>query len=64
MGTHQELVARADGIYRRLYELQYREATPRATRARLASMVARGLVREVGRGPQDPKRKYYLAQKE
>jgi ATP-dependent DNA helicase RecG len=38
--------------------------TPRATRARLASMVARGLVQEVGRGPQDPKRKYYLAKRE
>ncbi len=36
MGTHQELVARADGIYRRLYELQYRTATappPRAASA-------------------------------
>jgi len=38
--------------------------TPRATRTRLASMVARGLVQEVGRGPQDPKRKYYLAKRE
>ncbi|MCS7079895.1 MAG: ABC transporter ATP-binding protein/permease [Chloracidobacterium sp.] len=28
MGTHQELVARSDGIYRRLYELQYRESPP------------------------------------
>jgi len=38
--------------------------TPRATRARLASLVTRGLVQEVGRGPRDPKRKYYLAKKE
>jgi len=37
--------------------------TPRATRARLASMVARGGVREIGRGPQDPKRKYFVVKK-
>lgn len=33
--------------------------TPRATRTRLAKLVGRGLVREVGSGPQDPKRRYY-----
>lgn len=33
--------------------------TPRATRTRLAALVARGLVREVGTGPQDPKRRYF-----
>jgi len=33
--------------------------TPRATRTRLARLVGRGLVREVGTGPQDPKRRYY-----
>ena len=33
--------------------------TPRATRTRLASLTARGLVREVGTGPQDPRRRYY-----
>lgn len=38
--------------------------TPRATRARLASLVARGWVQEIGRGPQDPKRKYYLVKRE
>ncbi len=31
----------------------------RATRTRLAKLVERGLVREVGTGPKDPKRKYY-----
>ncbi len=36
--------------------------TPRATRTRLAHLVAGGLVREVGTGPQDPKRRYYRAQ--
>ena len=33
--------------------------TPRATRTRLARLVGRGLVREVGTGPQDPKRRYF-----
>jgi predicted HTH transcriptional regulator len=35
--------------------------TPRATRTRLARLVGRGLVREIGTGPQDPQRRYYLA---
>lgn len=35
--------------------------TPRATRTRLATLVGRGLVREVGTSPQDPKRKYFAA---
>lgn len=33
--------------------------TPRATRTRLAALVALGLVREMGTGPQDPKRRYF-----
>lgn len=33
--------------------------SPRATRTRLAELVRRGLVAEVGSGPRDPKRKYY-----
>ena len=33
--------------------------TPRATRTRLASLVDRGLIREIGTGPQDPKRRYF-----
>jgi DNA-binding transcriptional ArsR family regulator len=33
--------------------------TPRATRTRLARLVGRGLVREIGTGPQDPQRRYY-----
>lgn len=33
--------------------------TPRATRTRLGKLVDRGLVREVGTGPQDPKRRYF-----
>lgn len=32
--------------------------TPRATRTRLARLVASGLLRELGTGPQDPKRRY------
>ncbi len=33
--------------------------TPRATRTRLAKLVDRGLVREIGTSPQDPKRRYF-----
>jgi predicted HTH transcriptional regulator len=33
--------------------------TPRATRTRLARLVGHGLLREVGTGPQDPKRRYF-----
>lgn len=35
--------------------------TPRATRTRLARLVGRGLVREIGTGPQDPRRRYFKA---
>ena len=35
--------------------------TPRATRTRLARLVGNGLVREVGTGPQDPRRRYFSA---
>lgn len=34
----------------------------RATRTRLARLVGRGLVREIGTGPQDPQRRYFLAE--
>lgn len=33
----------------------------RATRVRLAALVARGLVVEIGSGPHDPRRRYHLA---
>ena len=36
----------------------------RATRTRLVGLIARGLVRELGKGPKDPQRQYFLAQKE
>ena len=35
--------------------------TPRATRTRLVRLVERGFVREIGTGPQDPKRRYVRA---
>jgi ATP-dependent DNA helicase RecG len=35
--------------------------TPRATRTRLVRLVERGLVREIGTSPQDPKRRYFLS---
>jgi ATP-dependent DNA helicase RecG len=34
--------------------------SPRAARTRLASLVERGLVAEIGSGPQDPRRRYYM----
>ena len=37
--------------------------TPRATRTRLARLVGNGLVCEIGTGPQDPKRRYFLAER-
>lgn len=33
--------------------------TPRATRTRLCKLVDRGMVHEIGTGPNDPKRKYF-----
>lgn len=35
--------------------------SPRATRTRLLRLVGRGLVREAGTSPQDPKRRYFLS---
>ncbi len=37
--------------------------SPRATRTRLADLVRRGLIIEVGSGPQDPRRQYFRAEK-
>jgi hypothetical protein len=34
----------------------------RATRTRLARHAERGLIREIGTSPQDPKRQYFLAE--
>jgi predicted HTH transcriptional regulator len=34
--------------------------SPRASRTRLAALVERGLIAEIGSGPQDPHRRYYL----
>jgi predicted HTH transcriptional regulator len=36
--------------------------TPRATRTRLARLVGSGLLRELGTGPQDPKRRYFRSE--
>ena len=35
------------------------DLSARATRTRLARLVDRGLVHEIGTGPQDPRRRYY-----
>jgi len=37
--------------------------SPRATRTRLADLVRRNLIIEVGSGPQDPRRQYFRAEK-
>lgn len=34
--------------------------SPRASRTRLAALVERGLIAEIGSGPQDPHRRYYM----
>ena len=34
--------------------------TSRTTRTRLMALIARGLVKEIGSGPRDPQRRYYL----
>lgn len=53
----------ADGNGRSTAEVAVRIArTRRATRTRLAALVDRGLVREIGSGPRDPKRRYFLAE--
>ena len=38
------------------------DLTPRATRTRLARLVGRGLVHEIGTSPQDPRRRYYRSE--
>jgi ATP-dependent DNA helicase RecG len=37
--------------------------SPRATQTRLKALVERGAVAEIGSGPQDPKRQYFLVQR-
>jgi len=39
------------------------ELTPRASHIRLGRRGARGLMREIGTGPQDPKRRDFLAER-
>lgn len=57
--TIMDLVRAADGLA--THEIAKKIGlTPRATRTRLASLVARGLLRELGTGPQDPQRRYYI----
>ena len=36
--------------------------TPRATRTRLARLVLSGQIREIGTGPQDPRRRYFRSE--
>ncbi|MEK7761526.1 MAG: helix-turn-helix domain-containing protein [Nitrospirota bacterium] len=56
------LDALADGNGRSTREIAVAiERTPRAARTRLVKLVERGLVREIGTSPQDPKRRYFRA---
>jgi predicted HTH transcriptional regulator len=52
------LVRSAEGLATRQIADQI-GLTPRATRTRLATLVDRGMVREIGTSPQDPKRRYF-----
>jgi predicted HTH transcriptional regulator len=52
----------ADGEGRSTAEIaRHIGRTPRATRTRLAKLVERGRISEVGTGPRDPRRRYFLA---
>ncbi len=75
LGTRKAHKAKADSMDQRILGLLVREQgmltseiavkiglTPRATRTRLARLVERGLVREIGTGPQDPRRRYFRAE--
>jgi len=57
-----DMVRAAEGLATR--EIAERiKLTPRATRTRLAALVNLGLVREVGTGPQDPRRRYFSTER-
>jgi predicted HTH transcriptional regulator len=57
--------ALSDGAGLSTQEIAERIArTPRAARTRLASLVERGLIREIGSSLQDPKRRYFRATQE
>ena len=52
----------SDGVGKSTQEIAAQiERTPRAARTRLASLVQRALLREIGSSPQDPKRRYFKA---
>jgi ATP-dependent DNA helicase RecG len=60
---HAILVLLADGQGMTTAELAAAiSRTPRATRTRLVRLVQRGSVLEIGTGPQDPQRRYFLAE--
>ncbi len=53
-----------DGLGRSTAEIaETISLSPRATRTRLAHLVRRGLLIDVGSGPQDPRRQYFRVQK-
>ena len=75
--THQEAAARVDDKDQVILEaLEESEGmatseiataiglSPRATRTRLSRLTERGLVREIGTGPNDPKRRYFKVKRD
>jgi len=58
-----DALSEGDGLSTREIAAQIAR-TPRAARTRLASLVERGLIREIGSSPQDPKRRYFRATQE
>ena len=59
------LDALSEGVGLSTNDIAHRIArTPRAAQTRFASLVERGLVREIGSNPQDPKRRYFRATQE
>ena len=59
--VHAILATLSDGTGRITSEVAKVGLTPRATRTRMVRLVERGLVREVGTSPQDPKRRYFIS---
>lgn len=58
--TILDALARKPGLGTRQVA-EHIKRSPRTARSRLAALVTRGLIVELGSGPHDPKRKYFLA---
>jgi ATP-dependent DNA helicase RecG len=56
-------LSKSDGLSTNAIALAIGLST-RATRTRLARLVSQGVVQEIGTGPQDPKRRYFIADRD